>query len=58
MKYKPFAAEEALQINSKAGNPSPKHGSWCNIVEIKLITKICQCLNQKIDMLENLKNEL
>ena len=37
---------------------APKHGSWLNIAEIKLNVLIGQCLNRRIDNIEEVKKEL
>lgn len=37
---------------------TPKHGSWLNVAEIELNVMISQCLNRRIDNLEELRDEV
>lgn len=37
---------------------TPKHGSWLNVAEIELGVMIRQCLNRRIDTIEELRNEV
>ena len=36
---------------------TPKHGSWLNMAEIELNVLIGQCLNRRIDNIEDVKTE-
>ena len=36
---------------------TPKHGSWLNMAEIELNVLIGQCLNRRIDSIEDAKTE-
>jgi hypothetical protein len=37
---------------------TPKHGSWLNVAEIELNVMIKQCLNRRIDRIEELREEV
>lgn len=37
---------------------TPKHGSWLNVAEIELNVMIGQCLNRRIDNIEELRDEV
>ena len=37
---------------------TPKHGSWLNVAEIELNVMIKQCLNRRIDTIEELREEV
>ena len=37
---------------------TPKHGSWLNVAEIELNVMIRQCLNRRIDSIEELRDEV
>jgi hypothetical protein len=37
---------------------TPKHGSWLNVAEIELNVMIKQCLNRRIDNIEELRDEV
>lgn len=37
---------------------TPKHGSWLNVAEIELNVMISQCLNRRIDNMEELRDEV
>jgi recombinational DNA repair ATPase RecF len=57
--YEAFPAAEAFAIAQRLEiHYTPKHGSWLNIAEIELSAMSSQCLNRRIDTLENLNREL
>jgi hypothetical protein len=37
---------------------TPKHGSWLNVAEIELNVMIRQCLNRRIDSIDELRDEV
>jgi len=37
---------------------TPKHGSWLNVAEVEINVMIRQCLNQRIDSIDVLRNEV
>lgn len=37
---------------------TPKHGSWLNVAEIELNVMIKQCLNRRIDNIDELRDEV
>jgi transposase len=37
---------------------TPRHGSWLNVAEIELNVMISQCLNRRIDSIEELRDEV
>ena len=62
--YKVFPAPEACRIAKKLEiHYTPKHGSWLDIVEIKLNVMMCQCLikrillRQELTAWESVRNE-
>jgi hypothetical protein len=57
--YGAFPVEEAFAIAQRREiHYTPKQGSWLNIAEIELSAMTSQCLNRRIDTLENLQSEL
>ncbi len=57
--YKRFPPEEARRIARKLEiHYTPKHGSWLDIAEIELNMMTRQCLNRRIDNIEELRKEL
>jgi len=57
--YETFPPKEALSLAQRLEiHYTPKHGSWLNMAEIELSALSMQCLNRRIDNMENLKKEL
>lgn len=57
--YENFPAEEAAApANRLEIHYTPKHGSWLNIAEIELNAMTRQCLDRRIDNIEDLRREL
>jgi hypothetical protein len=57
--YEAFAPETARRILSKLEFIyTPKHGSWLNIAECELSVLSRQCLAQRIDTIEKLREEV
>lgn len=57
--YKKYAPEEARRILKKLEiHYTPKHGSWLNVAEIELNVMTRQCLNRRIDNIDELRKEL
>ncbi len=57
--YATFEPAEALRILQKlAFHPTPKHGSWLNMVEIELSVVSRQCLGQRIGDIPTLQCEV
>jgi hypothetical protein len=51
--YEAFAPAEAKRLRDRfAFVYTPKHGSWLNMAEIELNVLIAQCLNQRMESLE------
>ena len=51
--YETFSPEEAKRIMDRFEFIyTPKHGSWLNMAEIELNVMIGQCLNRRMDSLE------
>ncbi len=56
--YETFAPEEAKRIWDRFEFIyTPKHGSWLNMAEIELHILMSQCLNRRIDTIEEMKIE-
>ena len=56
--YETFLPNEAKKLWDKFEFVyTPKHGSWLNMAEIELNVLIGQCLNRRIDNLEDVKTE-
>jgi hypothetical protein len=54
--YEVFSPEEAKRIRDRIEFVhTPKHGSWLNMAEIELDVLISQCLNRRMDSLEQVK---
>jgi hypothetical protein len=57
--YETFSAEEARRILRKLEfHPTPKHGSWLNMVEIELSVLANQCLERRIPDVVTLEKEI
>lgn len=57
--YEAFSPEEAKRILSKIEFCyTPKHGSWLNVAEIGLSILSRQCLNRRIESMNELKKEI
>ncbi len=57
--YKAFPPAEAHRILKRLEiHYTPKHGSWLDIAEIELNVMTRQCLDRRIDNVENLRSEL
>jgi transposase len=56
--YETFAPDEAKRIWDRFEFIyTPKHGSWLNMAEIELHVLMSQCLNRRIDNIEEMKKE-
>ena len=56
--YETFAPDEAKRIWDRFEFVyTPKHGSWLNMAEIELHVLMSQCLNRRIDNIEEMKTE-
>lgn len=56
--YETFEASEAKRIADKVEiHYTPKHGSWLNMAEIELSILSRQCLNERMENVENLNSE-
>jgi len=56
--YETFLPNEAKKLWDKFEFVyTPKHGSWLNMAEIELNVLIGQCLNRRIDNIEDVKTE-
>lgn len=56
--YETFTPEEAKRIWDRFEFVyTPKHGSWLNMAEIELQVLMSQCLNRRIDNMEDMKTE-
>lgn len=56
--YETFLPNEAKRLWDKFEFVyTPKHGSWLNMAEIELNVLIGQCLNRRIDNIEDVKTE-
>jgi hypothetical protein len=57
--YEAFPAEQARRIAAKLEiHHTPKHGSWLNVAEIELSVLSRQCLNRRIESIEELRKEV
>jgi len=57
--YEAFAPEEAKRIADKLEiHHTPKHGSWLDMAEIELGILSRQCLDQRIDCVQELRKEV
>ena len=57
--YETFAPEEAKRLADKLEiHYTPKHGSWLDMAEIELGILSRQCLDRRIDNLEELRQEV
>jgi len=57
--YVAYAPEEAKRIWDRFEFVyTPKHGSWLNMAEIELNVLVHQCLNRRIDNIEEVKSEV
>ena len=57
--YKAFPPEEARRLTRKLEvHYTPKHGSWLDIAEIGINIMTRECLNRRIDDIEELRKEL
>ncbi len=56
--YEAFPPQEAKRIWDRFEFVyTPKHGSWLNMAEIELHVLMAQCLNRRIDTIEEMKLE-
>lgn len=56
--YEAFPPQEAKRIWDRFEFVyTPKHGSWLNMAEIELQVLMSQCLNRRIDTIEEMKTE-
>lgn len=56
--YEAFSPQEAKRIWDRFEFIyTPKHGSWLNMAEIELRILMGQCLNRRIDTIEEIKSE-
>jgi hypothetical protein len=56
--YERFSPEHARRLADRLGiHYTPKHGSWLNIAEIELSVLSRQCLNRRIETLEEMRRE-
>jgi len=57
--YATFPAPEARRIARKLEfHPTPKHGSWLNVVESELAALSTQCLNRRLPTLPLVRKEV
>jgi hypothetical protein len=57
--YEAFPPDQARRIAEKLEiHHTPKHGSWLNMAEIELSVLSRQCLNRRIESMEELKREV
>jgi DDE superfamily endonuclease len=57
--YEAFAPEEAWRLAQKLEiHYTPKHGSWLNMAEIELSVLARQCLNARIDSIEEVRKQV
>jgi DDE superfamily endonuclease len=57
--YEAFPAEQARRIAERLEiHYTPKHGSWLNVAEIELSVLSRQCLNRRIESMEELRKEI
>ena len=50
--------ESPQQLIGETKVPIPKHGSWLNMAEIELNVLNGQCLNRRIDSIEEVRKEV
>jgi DDE superfamily endonuclease len=57
--YEAFPPEQARRIAERLEiHYTPKHGSWLNVAEIELSVLSRQCLNRRIESINELRNEV
>ena len=57
--YDAFPPEQARRIAERLEiHYTPKHGSWLNVAEIELSVLSRQCLNRRIESIDELRNEV
>lgn len=57
--YEAFPPEQARRIAERLEiHYTPKHGSWLNVAEIELSVLSRQCLNRRIESIDELRNEV
>ena len=57
--YEAFPPEQARRIAERLEiHYTPKHGSWLNVAEIELSVLSRQCLNRRIESMEELRKEV
>src|SRR3977135_2556720 len=57
--YEAFPPEQARRIAEKLEvHHTPKHGSWLNMAEIELSVLARQCLDQRLESSEKLRQEV
>jgi hypothetical protein len=57
--YEAFPAEQARRIAERLEiHYTPKHGSWLNVAEIELSVLTRQCLNRRIESMDELRKEV
>ena len=57
--YEAFPPEQARRIAERLEiHYTPKHGSWLNVAEIELSVLSRQCLNRRIESIEELRKEV
>ena len=57
--YEAFPPEQARRIAERLEiHYTPKHGSWLNMAEIELSVLSRQCLNRRIESIDELRNEV
>lgn len=57
--YETFPPEQARRIAERLEvHYTPKHGSWLNVAEIELSVLSRQCLNRRIESIEELRREV
>jgi hypothetical protein len=57
--YEAFPAEQARRIAERLEiHYTPKHGSWLNVAEIELSVLSRQCLNRRIESIDELRKEV
>ena len=57
--YEAFPPEQARRIAERLEiHHTPKHGSWLNVAEIELSVLSRQCLNRRIESMDELKKEV
>ena len=57
--YEAFPPEQARRIAERLEiHYTPKHGSWLNVAEIELSVLSRQCLNRRIESIDELRKEV